>query len=271
MKTIALIFSGVLVFSLYSCNNDEETINEPIGDDGVELTYNFESDEEGWDAALAEFPIDDEDLYEFEVEHTTSPLNDEEGALLLSASNPNGNLFMYVSKQISGLQPSTQYQVSYNLDLITRVIIDTTNVGTDTTGIVTDTTGIVTDTTGIANDTTDLDGDNGDLFVTLNDTVVIKAGAVSEEPVTETNTSNFLELIGIDIGEPGADGFDLVVIGSFAAEATDAGYTQQTVSTDTPISVVTNEDGDLWLLVGTETFGTETEIYFNSINVVIDR
>lgn len=264
MKTIALIISGILAMSLYSCNNDEDTINEPIGDEGVELTYDFESGDEGWNAALAEYPVDEEDLYEFEVEQTTSPVNDEEGSLLLSASNPNGNLFMYASKQISGLEPSTQYQVSYTLNVSSSVYIDTT-------GFVSDTTGVDNDTTGIDTDTTDVAGNNDDLFTNLNDSVVIKAGAVSEEPVTQTNVDNILKLIGISIGEPGIDGADLVVIGSFAADTTDVGFTEQTVSTTTPISVITNDDGDLWLLVGTESFGTKTDIYLNSINVLIER
>lgn len=264
MKTIALIISGVLAMSLYSCNNDEDTINDPVGDEGVELTYDFESGDEGWNAALAEYPVDEEDLYEFEVEQTTSPVDDEEGSLLLSASNPNGNLFMYASKQISGLEPSTQYQVSYSLNVTSSVVVDTT-------GFVNDTTGVDTDTTGMDTDTTDVDVDNNGLFTNLNDTVVIKAGAVSEEPVTEANQDNFLKLIGIGIGEPGFDGADLVVIGSFAADTTDVGFTEQTVSTTSPITVITNEDGDLWLLVGTETFGSQTDIYLNSINVVIER
>lgn len=264
MKKVALLISGVFLFALYSCNNDEDTINEPIGDEGVELTYDFESGDEGWNAALVDFPVDEEDLYEFEVEQTTSPVDDEEGALKLSASNPNDKLFMYASKQIAGLEPLTQYKVSYTIDVASSVVIDTTGTGIDTTGVPADTTGVDADTTGV-------DGDTTGIVAAISDTVVIKAGAVSEEPVTETNTNNFLELIGIDIGEPGVDGIDLVVIGSFSADTTDVGFTGQTLSNDMPITVTTNEDGDLWLLVGTETFGRETEVYFNSINVVIEQ
>ncbi len=257
MKTVALILSGALALTFYSCSDDEDTINEPIGDEGVELTYDFDSGDEGWNAALADFPIDEEDLYAFDVEQTTSPVDDEDGALRLSASNPNDVLFMYASKQISGLEPLTQYQVSYTIDVVSSVTIDTT--------------GTVTDTTGIVNDTTDVGDVDEGLFTSLNDTLVIKAGATSEEPVTQANQNNFLELIGIDIGDPGVDGVDLVVIGSFPADTTEVGFTDQTVSNTSPISVSTNEDGDLWLLIGTETSGTETEVYFNSINVVIEQ
>src|SRR5690554_6295789 len=113
MKTVAFIISGILALSFYSCSDDEETINDPIGEEGVELTYDFEANDEGWNAAIVDFPVDDEDLYDFEVEHSDSPVDGEDGALRLSASNPNDKLFMYASKQISGLEPSTQYQVSY--------------------------------------------------------------------------------------------------------------------------------------------------------------
>lgn len=253
MKTVAVIVSGILALSLYSCSSDEDTVNEPIGEEGVELTYDFESNDEGWNAALVDYPLDDEDLYEFDVEHTDSPVDGENGALKLSASNPNDKLFMYASKQISGLEPSTRYQVSYSVDIASVVVIDTTM--------------FVSDTTAIDNDTTNVD----EVFTSYNDTVVVKAGALSEEPATETTADNFLELIGIDIGEDGVDGTDLVVIGTFPADTTDTDVIGQTFTNTSPITVFTNDDGDLWLLIGTEAFATQAEIYLNSINVLIER
>lgn len=243
MKTIALIISGVMAFSFYSCNNDEDTIDGPVGDEGVELSYDFEAGDEGWNAALANIPADDEDLYEFDVDHTTSPVDDEDGALYFSALNPNEDLFMFASKQISGLDPNTQYTVSYTIDLAPSVVIDTT--------------GLVVDTT--------------DAPALENDTVFIKAGATGEEPETEIDENDFLDFIGIDIGEPGVDGADFVVLGSFSADTTDVGFTEQTVSTESPFPVMTNDNGDLWLLIGTESSGNFTEIYISNVDVTIKR
>jgi hypothetical protein len=257
MKTFGIVLFGALTMTLYSCKDDADKIDDPTGNESVELTYNFQDDTEGWNAAIAQFPADDEDLYEFETEQTTSPFDDEDGVLLLSATNPHDNLFMYASKQITGLEPNTRYRVSYNIEVASSVIIDTTGVDSDTTGVVTDTTAVDTDTT--------------DVFTNLNDTVVIKAGAVSEEPETETTVDNLMQLSGIDIGEPGVDGADLIVLGSFAADTTAAGFETQAMATESPISVITNEDGDFWLLIGTETFGSRAEVYFTKIEVEIER
>ena len=163
---------------------------------------------------------------------------------------------MYASKHITGLAPNSRYDISYTVEFASSVEIDTTEMVTDTTGIGTDTPGVGSDTLG---------------FVNVNDTVVIKAGATSEELVTEEDDLDFLQLVGIDVGEPGVDGDDLVVLGSFASDTTSNGFTLHTASTETPISIMTNGDGDLWLIVGAESFGIKTEIYINSIEVNIKK
>ncbi len=242
MKKILIVIFMAITVAFYSCNDDTDKVNNPTGDETVILDYDFNSNDEGWNTGLADFPAADEDLYNFEVDLTTSPADDEEDVLVLSASNPNDdNLFMFASKHITGLDANTMYDVSYTLDIVPNVVVDTTGLGADTTGFV------------------------------ANDTVTIKAGAVSEEPETEEDDLDFLQLINIDIGDPGVDGTDLMVIGSFPADTTNVGFVQQTVSTDDPISARTNEDGDLWLIVGAESYGSKTEIYINKISVEIKR
>jgi hypothetical protein len=244
MKKYVIIIFGALAIAFYSCEDDTENIDNPIDDEPVMLNYDFETDDEGWDAGLTGYPVDEEELYDFNVEVTTSPVDDEAGVVLLSSANPDDeNLFLYTSKHVSGLDPDAAYSVSFAVDLVPNVVLDTTGIGNDT---------IETDTNS-------------------NDTITIKAGAVSEEPATEADELDFLEFIGIDIGEPGMDGADLVVMGSFPADTTDAGYIEQTVSTENPISVTTNDDGELWLIVGAESSGSATEVYINSIEVEIER
>lgn len=260
MKRFVIAILGVFTLALYSCKDDEpERIEDPIGDETVELNYTFEANDEGWDAGIVGILADEEDIYGFEVDHVTAPYDENSGALLLSASNPNNNLFMYASKHVTGLEANTRYEVSYSIRFASVVDIDTTGIVVDV-----DTTGTVTDTTGIGNDTTGY-------FANVNDTVIIKAGAINEEPLVAEDETNYLELVGIDVGEPGADGNHLVVIGSFKADADDTSYTLQTASTENPISVMTNNDGDLWLIIGAESFGTSTEIYIDRIDVEIER
>ena len=213
MKTIVLITFGFFAVGLYSCKDDSDRIDDPAVNETVELNYSFGANDEGWDAGIAGFPIEEESLYEFETKQVTSPLDEDEGVLLLSASNPNENLFMYASKHITGLAPNSRYDISYTVEFASSVEIDTTEMVTDTTGIGTDTPGVGSDTLG---------------FVNVNDTVVIKAGATSEELVTEEDDLDFLQLVGIDVGEPGVDGDDLVVLGSFASDTTSNGFTLHT-------------------------------------------
>ncbi|HZH72665.1 MAG TPA: hypothetical protein VFD91_09255 [Mariniphaga sp.] len=258
MKKFVIAVFGILTMGFYACSDDDaERIEDPTEGEAVELTYNFEAGDEGWDAGIIGIPADEEEAHGFEVNHVTAPYDENTGALLLSASNPNNNLFIYTARHLTGLEPNTSYDISYSVQFASVVEIDTIGVDIDTTGVGSDTTGIV-------NDTIDIVGN-------ANDTINIKVGAANEELVVEETASNLLNLVGIDVGDPGVDGADLVVIGSFVADSDDSDYTLHTASTENPVSIMTNDDGELWLIVGAETFGSTTEIYINNIEVTIEQ
>lgn len=256
MKKFVIAIFGMLTIGFYACSDDEpERIEDPEGE-AVELTYNFDASDEGWDAGIIGILANEEEDHAFEVNHVTAPYDENTGALLLSAENPNNNLFIYTTRHLTGLEPNTSYDISYSIKFASIVGIDSTGNSVDTTGIGADTTEVAADSI-----------DN----IVANDTIVIKAGATNEELQVEEDASNLLQLVGIDVGEPGSDGNDLVVIGSFIADSDDSNYTLHTASTENPISVVTNEDGELWLVVGTETFGSTAEIYMDRIDVEINK
>jgi hypothetical protein len=262
MKKMMILGALAVSVVLYSCKDDAERIEDsPIVGQTIELTYDFETGTEGWEAGLAGFPADDEDLYDLEVEHTTLPDPlDDEGALMVKAANPNDNLILFISKEVTGLEPNTRYDVNFSIEFASVVEIDTTGfVVDDTTGIGADTTGFVSDTVNVGTD-----------IYANNDTVIIKAGAVPAEPVLELDNTNYFQFAGIDLGEVGEDGSDLIVLGSVSGDTTD-GLTLQTVSNESPISVSTNGDGELWLIVASESFGSSTVIYYNNITVQIGR
>ena len=49
-------------------------------------------------------------------------------------------------------------------------------------------------------------------------------------------------------------------------------YTLKTVTSDNPISITTDNNGQLWLIVGTDSgFEGNTTIYYNKITAVLDR
>lgn len=264
MKKLGIIITAAIFMSFYSCKDDDtDQIDDPIGGETIDLTYNFEADNDGWDGGIADIPADDENLYEFEAAQTTAPFGENEGVLLLSASNPNDVLFMYASKHVSGLEPNTRYDIDMSVSFVPDVVIDTTGFVDDTTGVAGDTTGVPSDTTGAGIDTTNL--------VAGNDTVVIKAGVVAEEPATEADELDFLQLVGIDIGENGVDGADLIVLGTYPGNGAENDYPLQTASTESPFSITTNDEGELWLIVAAESSGTRAEIYIDNIEVAISK
>jgi hypothetical protein len=265
MKKIMILGALAVSVALYSCKDDSDRVDvvDIPGDQTIELSYDFESDDEGWNGGIADLPSDDLDLYGLDVDHVTDDLPFEsDGALRLSATNVNNDFFMFISKQITGLQPNKLYNISFTVDFAASVTVDTTGIVIDTDTIGVDTTGIV----GSGNDTIDV----GNVTVNLNDTIVVKAGATDLEPDTEIDANNFLRLI-FDKGEVGFDGSDLVVLGKFASDTSTGGYVLRTVSNEEPISVRANADGELWLIVGTEATGRDVVVYYDEIVVEIDE
>lgn len=265
MKRLSVIITAALFMSFYACKDDEtDKINDPSNGEPIDITYDFDSGTEGWDAGIAGYPVDDESLYEFEARQEDAPFDDTEGVLVLSASNPDNNLFMYLSRQISGLEPNTTYEADLTVNF-------TSDVLTDTTGVPGDTTGVPGDTTGVAGDSANTGTGASAGIAETSDTLILKAGVVPVEVTTEPDEQDFLQLVGIDIGDSGSDGADLIVIGTYPGNGADTGYQIHTASPGSPFTVTTNEDGDFWLIVAAESFGTQTTLYISSIEVRISE
>ncbi len=76
--------------------------------------------------------------------------------------------------------------------------------------------------------------------------------------------------MNIDKGNQAIDGTDMKVIGDFA-NGTDLNvYKIKQLGTAIPLSVQANQQGEIWLVIGTDSgFEGLTTIYYNSIQVVI--
>ena len=246
MKKIMILGALAVSVALYSCKDDSDKVDViDVPGQAIELAYDFESDDEGWNAGISDIPSGELDNYFLDAEQVSDVPFDSNGALRVSASNPNNEFFLYVSKKITGLEPNTNYNVSFDVDFAASVTVDTTGI----------------DTTGVVGDTIDVD------LVNLNDSIIMKAGAVAEEPATEPDDLDFLRLI-FDKGEVGIDGSDMVVIGRYSGSGD---FLKQSVSNEDLFLVTTNEDGELWLVLGAESTGEDVELYFDSINVEIDE
>ncbi|KUO64157.1 MAG: hypothetical protein ACYCZ2_06870 [Lutibacter sp.] len=97
--------------------------------------------------------------------------------------------------------------------------------------------------------------------------VYIKAGAATNEPLKILDSSNDYRM-NIDKGNQLQDGADMKLIGNFANGTEFFVYKFKVLRTTSPIRVISNSNGELWTIVGTDSaFEATTTIYYNSIKV----
>lgn len=233
MKQLAFIFCCSLVLFTACDDDDSSTVNELTVDD------NFTNSAEGWTGGFADYSADqEEDLLDLRFEYTTlpAPLDTTEGALLLCGTNVSDDLFMFITKEVTGLTPNARYAVTMDVTYASDVPDGQVGIG----------------------------GSPGE-------SVFVKAGASPIEPQAVLNANNFYRM-NIDKGNQAEDGADARVIGNFANGTDQERYTLLFESLDSPIPVTANDRGSIWLIVGTDSgFEGRTTIYYNQIEARISR
>lgn len=230
-----LFFSGVgmwMVFVFLACEKEEHG-------NGDRLTYytDFSAGKDGWQAGFAEYNGDNAEIYELEEGLATlpAPLDEEEPAYRISGINRSDDLFMYLTKKVDGLKPSTRYNGTFILHIASDAISDGVGAG----------------------------GAPGEA-------VGVGIGLTVEEPVSAPDENNFYRMNIDKIQQCCTDGSDMVVIGNVANGTDEYVYTLIERSGD--FSAVTDEEGVLWLIVGTDSgFEGKTTLYYSDIEVELEE
>lgn len=215
------------------CKDDDDL--NPV--EPKEFNYNFNANSDGWVGDFADYPNEPnvEEFYEFEFSHSNlpSPLNNSDGALKQSGNNHSDDLFMFVKKKISGLEPNTSYAVEIEIKIATNAASGSVGVG----------------------------GSPGE-------SVFVKAGASTNEPMKVLDNSDNHYRMNIDKGNQATDGVNMKLIGDFSNGTDLNDYTLKTLETTNAINVMSDENGNLWIIVGTDSgFEATTTIYYNQIKV----
>jgi len=232
---IPILYALILVFFLVGCRKTDN--NQPLT--GKIFTDDFTAGTDGWIGDFADYPTDPAQIpkYELEFTHTVlpDPLNTSDGALKQSGINRSDDLFMFIKKKITGLEPGRNYTVDLKVDFASNAADNMVGVG----------------------------GAPGE-------GVTIKAGAVSIEPIKIANTIENYYRMNIDKSNQSQSGMDMKVIGNFA-NGTDLNvYKIKQLSTSTPLNVKASQQGEIWLVIGTDSgFESRTTIYYNSIQATI--
>ena len=205
----------------------------------IEINFDFDSGLDGWVAGFADFPVGQEDNFELfsSWERLPAPLDHING-FLISGNNRSDDLFMYIKKMFAGFDPNTRYDVDFEITIATNVASGCVGVG----------------------------GPAGE-------SVFIKAGAISFEPVPQNDGSGFF-LMNIDKGNQSVSGSNAINIGDFANTKTnclDTSYEEKTLNSEgNSFTVFPSIEGVLWLLFGTDSgFESTTSIFYLRGTVIL--
>ena len=204
--------------------------------DGVTQTFDFSDGEQGFVADFADYPPDDEEIYELTSGYRPLPAPlDPQSALFLSGVNRSDDLVMFFKGQVGGLVAGASYSVSVSAEIATDTPAGCVGVG----------------------------GAPGE-------SVWIKAGASEIEPLPVLRGS-YLRM-NIDIGNQSNGGSNAVVLGNMAnsrsCEQPRQWERKSLPARSIPETVSASADGRAWLLFGTDSgFESRTEVYFTRATV----
>lgn len=232
MNLCRKVILGSILALLVSCDLKE--------DDQAPLllfpaNFDFSESDHGWSHGFAEYPAGpDSTLFELKYEYTDQPSESilTKRSVMLSGNNVNRDLFMYLKRKITGLKPNTDYTITFTIDLASDFTSD---------------------------------------FFSSSGSVYLKAGATPFEPKSLDDAGFYV--MNIDKGnDASGSGQHMISLGDIAATAEAAGYTLMTrnnTMTNSRYVAKTNADGELWLIVGTDSnHEGPTTVFYSKINVV---
>ncbi len=159
-----------------------------------------------------------------------APLDSSSG-VYLQGHNRSDDLFMYMTRAVTGLEPNTDYRVELSITIASNVPPGCSGIG----------------------------GSPGE-------SVYIKGGATGTEPANIVINDNYVST-NFDHGDQSQEGANTLVLGNFAhggGTCSDGVYQRATLSmAGRGVPVRTSAGGELWLIVATDSaFEGFTKIYY---------
>lgn len=226
----AMVFGAVLVAG--AC--DDGSTGPPDG--VVELRFDLTTGNEGWTGGFADFPEGREEQLELTVERRALPeeLPIDGSAFFISGRNTSDDLFMFLKRKIAGLEPDRRHALEFTVELASNAPSGCAGIG----------------------------GPPGEA-------VTVKAGATRVEP--EPIVVDGDVRMNVDKGNQSSGGEAAVVLGDVATgpgDCTNPEWRTKTLESPEPFVVTADENGEVWLLVGTDSgFEGTTGLFYLTIEV----
>ena len=252
MKKGFLLFliGAVLTASLVGCSDQKSVSDnesgisapsEPAKDSGGDenykpstLRFDFEDGDCGFVPIFSDYPNseDVEEFYEFKHEHGEVPISEAGKGLFISGNNHSDDLFMGYCKKIDGLVGGQNYEFSIKFKIATNVPGGMFGVG----------------------------GSPGE-------SVYVKSGIAAVKPENSVDDIGHFRL-NIDGGRQGESGKDMSVVGTMAKqdEINPDGYDFNVY--ELTVSAAANENGEVYLIIGTDSgFESTTAYYIDDVEL----
>ena len=201
---------------------------------GKRYVSGFSKDTDGWHAFFSDYHEGQEEFYELSFQHSglPDPLNNSIKSLKISGNNHSDDLISVVFRKFDGLKPNKQYAISFDIELAS-------NVATNWFGI----------------------GGSPDLSLGAGAIAYPPASTVDEEGLHRPNFSSAIqshlpnetfEILGtIGVGEDVTE-YTLIRRNNY----------------NKPVMASANSNGELWVMIGTDSgFEGTTTLYYKSIKV----
>jgi hypothetical protein len=214
-----------------------------MSDQTISLRFSFAADAQEWIAGFADYPVGEEEFFELKsgIEPMPPDLKLPGNGFMLHGNNHSDDLFMFLKRRLGpaeGLVPGAEYRFRF-------LLVFASNAPSGAVGI---------------------GGAPGE-------SVFLKAGASTIEP--RPVPVNDFYVMNVDKGNQGQGGPAASIVGNIAnGRSADEPprYVLLRKEHEHPYNIRTDERGELWLLIGTDSgFEGPTRLYYREFLVEIVR
>ncbi|PPK99046.1 hypothetical protein [Parapedobacter indicus] len=229
---LRLLFSAAVSLLFFVSCKKEEGNDQP-----TTIHSDFSDGKDGWQAGFSEYNGDNVESYELEegIAILPSPLDETKTAYRISGMNRSDDLFMYLTKRVQGLQPGVTYHGRFTV----RIASDAKSGGVGAGGA-------------------------------PGESVGLGVGLTVDQPTSSPDENNFYRMNIDKIQQCCTDGDDMVVIGNVANGKDEYEYTL--IERTGEFSAVTDHQGVLWIIIGTDSgYEGKTTLYYSNIEVILEK
>jgi len=234
MKTCGKLIFFIVLAGLCGCDLNSDSNGIMVFSYG----FDFSQSQDNWLVDFTDYPAyGDPSSYELEFAYTDRPANlgANKKSMMLSGNNHSDDLFMFMKKKIVDLSPNTDYALVFEVELASNAPKGSVGIG----------------------------GSPGE-------SVYLKAGASGTEPKQVIEDNQYA--LNVDKGNQSTSGEMAVVLGDIAVPEDTQGYsliTRNSATNADPFIVRSNSNGEIWLIIGTDSgFEGTTTIYYTRVNVI---